>query len=141
MATTVRTRIRAGALTVLQAYKTANPTLLTHVYDHRPGSVRTPCAFVAKGMDESVRHDANVRSRTIRPRIIVLNRQVTNDQATDEQDVLADGLIQAFSDARSTMVSHAFTAIVGVEDGEERFGDAVYAGFAITLEVNALEGY
>lgn len=140
MATSARQDARSGVHTSLTTYRTANPTLLSHVYDHPPSSPRTPCAYVEKGISESIAWSGSVRQRVMTVRVVVLNRIVSHEQATDEQDVLLDGLLDRFTTDARTSVSNARVLPVAVEDTEVPVGDATYAGFVISLQAAIQEG-
>lgn len=135
-----RANLRAGCKTVLDAYKAANPTLLAHVYDHRPPKYLTPCAFVDNViLEPTIRHDAGTRARILQARVYVVNKLVSNDKAADEQDALVDGLVDAFT-ATPRAVSLALIEPLSVDTGELTDGDAVYAASIITVQGQILQG-
>lgn len=140
MSTSVRQSARAGAKSVLDTYKAANPTRLAHVYDHRPSSANTPCAWVEKAISEEITFSASVRFRVLTLTVKVLNKQVSNKQAADEQDVLVDGLIDAFTTASRTAVAGGRIIPASVSDSEEEIGQGTYAGFDLELQVEFQEG-
>lgn len=128
-----RANMRAGCKSVLDSYKAANPTLLAHVYDHRPTRYLTPCAFVDNVIVEpSIVHDSGTRTRTMQARVYVVNKYVTNDQTADEQDALVDGVVDAYSDTPHA-VSGALIEPTSVEADELNDGDAFYAASVIVV--------
>lgn len=131
---TFRAQLRAGCFTVLDAYKTAHPTLLAHVYDHTPSEPRTPCAFVANVIGESsITHDASTRQRTLVAQIWILNKPISNDQVADEQDVLTDGLVDAFTAAPRGASASTLIEPVSVEPATFEVGPATYAASVISV--------
>jgi hypothetical protein len=149
MATTsFRQTFRSGMKTVLDTYKTANPTLLSHVYDHEPPQPRTPCAFVNKEISETLAFSGQVRQRVMTGTVTVLNRLMSQNQAADEQDVLVDGLLDAFSTAGATGTRAAGSGSVmlpsAVGDEERSYGEGAgqtaYAGFNLTITLAVQEG-
>lgn len=129
-----RADLRAGCKAVLDAYQAANQGLLAHVYDHRPVSFRTPCAFVDSVIAEpTIRHDSGTRQRTLHALVYVVNKFVTNDQTADEQDALVDGVVDAFT-AAPRQVTGSLIEPVSVH-GEELSDDmTTYAASVITVQ-------
>lgn len=135
-----RANFRAGCKGVLDSYKAANPTLLAHVYDHRPESYRTPCAFVDNVIGEpTIVHDFGTRQRVLQARVYVVNKIVSNDQTADEQDALVDGVVDAFS-AAARSVSGALIQPIRVEGDELNDGDAFYAASVIVVQGQIRQG-
>lgn len=139
--TSFRRNLRDGIYNTLVTYQAANPSILAHVYDAPPADPRTPCAFVAKNVLESVSNTAQIQQRVARCQVYVLNKLSSYSQAADEQDVLVDGIIDAITNANRTAVSGARISISAVDDGEQTFGTAVYAGAILTVEGAVQEGY
>lgn len=128
-----RADLRAGCKSVLDAYLAAHPTQLAHVYDHRPGSFRTPCAFVDNVIAEpTIRHDSGTRQRALQARVYVVNKIVSNDQTADEQDALVDGLVDAFT-ATPRAVSGALIEPSSVQGDELSDDAATYAASVIVV--------
>lgn len=98
MPTSFRQDVVAGLVTILEAYKTANPTLLRHVFDVRPqGPVSDfPYAYVAL-RPESIRHASGTRTRTMQPSVVVVDTLASNGETYDRFDVLVDGLVDQFT--------------------------------------------
>lgn len=140
MTTSIRQTARSGAKGVLDTYRTANPTRLQHTYDHPPGSYHTPCAFVDKEMPETITFSASVRQRVLTVTVVVLNRLSSNQESSAEQDVLVDGLIDAFTSAARTAVPGCLITPASVSDAERESNDGRYAGFELALLVESQEG-
>lgn len=135
-----RTDLRAGCLTVLQAYKTANESQLAHVYDHRPPRYLTPCAFVDNViLEPTITHDSGTRQRDMVARVYVVNRFLSNDQTADEQDALVDGIVDAFT-ANHSVVSQALIEPISVDGEEVQDGDATYAASVINVRGRKRQG-
>lgn len=129
-----RADLRAACAGVLADYKAAHPTQLAHTYDHRPPRYLTPCAFVDNAIGEPlIHHDFGTRQRTLLARVYVVNKIVSNDQASDEQDALVDGLVDAFT-AAARRVTTALLQPLNVQPDELTDGDATYAASVITVQ-------
>lgn len=134
--TTFRAQLRAGCKTILDTYKAANPTQLAHVYDHNPGSYRTPCAFVATVIDEpSIDLTRATRTRTLLAHVYVINRLISDDQAADEQDALVDGLVAAFTSDTNIRLASAQSRAQAISVSSDRVvdGEATYAASVINV--------
>ena len=141
MTTSARQDLRAGCASVLTTYQAANPTLLGKVYDYPPESFATPCAYVEKTVNERIEHDASLRRRTLSVNVVIVNKLMSNDQATGEQDVLVDGLLDAFTAGYHAASSSTVLQPVSVTDTEITAGDGVrYAAAVIAVEMSIQEG-
>jgi hypothetical protein len=132
-ASTFRAQVRAGCKTVLDSVQATNPTLLAHVYDHPPSAPRTPCAWVSKEMRETYQHTTGLRLERLEARIVVLNRLISNDQASDEQDVLRSLVLDAFTSSPRAASSQSMIEPIACEDQVFEFDSASYAGFVLTI--------
>lgn len=138
---TFRAQLRAGCKTVLDTLKTDNPTLLAHVYDHRPQSYRTPCAFVDNVIAEpTISHTAGLRSRDLVARVYIVHKIISNDQTADEQDVLVDKAVDAFTAAPNAASARTLLEPIAVEGDEVTDGDATYAASVLSIRGRILEG-
>lgn len=141
MTTSFRQQLRAGCKSVLDTYQAANPTLLGVVYDYPPESFATPCAYVEKTVNERIDHDASLRRRVLTVNVVVVNKLMSNDQATGEQDVLVDGLLDAFSGDVHAASGTTIMQPTAVTDTEITAGEGVrYAAAVITIEGSIQEG-
>lgn len=115
--TTKRQDTVAGLVSVLTAFKVANPTLLRAVYTARPGAFpETPCAYIGD-RDETIDHTAGIRRRTFAPTIVVVDVLVDNEQTEDRMDILIDALVDAFT-AAPFVVEATSLQQTGVTDGQ-----------------------
>ena len=142
MATTFRVDFRAGLVSVAQTYATANPTLIGTVYDYPPESFATPCLYIEKGIPETVVHDSGLRFRVLTGHVVIVNKLISNAQATHEQDVLIDALMDAYTAAPSTPLRDDPDRNQSwVTDTEIPGGDGVrYSAAIITVEGSIQEG-
>ena len=141
MTTSFRQDLRAGCFSVLTTYKNANPTLLPQIHDYPPESFNTPCAYVEKTVNETIEHDASLRRRILRVQVVLVTKLISNAQATDEQDVLVDGLLDAFSAVPHSASGATLMQPVAVTDTEITAGEGVrYAAAVITVEGSIQEG-
>ena len=141
MATTFRAQLRAGCKSVLDDLKTANPTLLAHVYDHRPPRYLTPCAFVDNViLEPSISHTAGLRFRDLVARVYIVHKLVTNNQTADEQDVLVDKAVDAFTADPRAASTTTLLEPISVESEEVTDGDAIYAASVLNIRGRVQEG-
>ena len=135
MGTTFRADSVAGLMTVLNAYKTAHPTLLRGVYSARPGGAafEKPCAYVGS-RDEQVSHDSGTRTRTLSGlQVVVLDTFPDNAQNADRMDVLVDGLLDAFTAAPHALGGNSVVSVTSIADTEVQMGEAIYRGAVFTF--------
>ena len=133
--TTFRQDAVAGLMTVLNAYKTAHPTLLRGVHSARPGgnAFEKPCAYVGS-RDESVTHDSGIRTRTLTGlQVVVLDTFPDNAQTADRMDVLVDGLLDAFTAAPHALGGNSVVSITSIADSEVTMGEAIYRAAIFTF--------
>jgi hypothetical protein len=98
MATTFRQDITAGLVTILDAFVTANPTLLRRTELAEPPSVMgdLPIAFVSN-RPERIHHDSGIRQRTMSPSVLVVSNITDNIETVVRHDVLVDKLLDHFT--------------------------------------------
>lgn len=138
---TARAQLRAGVKTVIDAIQTANPTLLAHTYDHRPPKFLTPCGFVENQIRTvTVQHDASTRLRTLQAEAHFVNKPITNEQVSHEQDVLSDLAEDAFTAAPRVTSAQTLTEYVGVDGHTEVDGSVSYECTVVTVQVRVQEG-
>lgn len=139
--TSFRADLRAGCKSVLDTFKAANPTLLYETYDYPPESYHTPCAYVEKGVNERLQHTSGVRFRTLTVNVVIVNKLMSNNQATDEQDALVDGLLDGFTAAPRAASNASLLQPVSVTDTElvDANGNR-YAAAVIAVEGVIQEG-
>lgn len=138
---TFRAQLRSGCKDVLDTLKSANPTLLAHVYDHRPASFRTPCAFVDNViLEPSISHTAGLRFRDLVAQVHFTHKIVSNDQTADEQDALVDLAVDAFTADPRAASTTTLIEPISVEGHEETDGDASYACSIVNVRGRVQEG-
>jgi hypothetical protein len=133
--TTFRQDAVAGLMVVLNAYKTAHPTLLRGVYSARPDgpAFEKPCAYVGR-RDEVVSHDSGIRTRTLTGlQVIVLDTFTVNAQTADRMDVLIDGLLDAFTAAPHALGGNSVVSVTSIADTEVQMGEAIYRATIFTF--------
>ena len=141
MATSFRQDLRAGCFSVLSTYQAANPTLLYEVRDFPPESCHTPMAYVEKAVNETLQHTSGVRRRVLRVNVVIVNKLVSNDQATGEQDVLVDAILDAFTATPHAASAQTLLEPVSVTDTELSDANGVkYAAAVIAIEGSIQEG-
>lgn len=98
MTTSFRSDIAGGLYTILTGYVAANPTLLRRAFRARPASwtTDTPCAWV-ETRNETVTHDSGIRTRTMTPSIVVVDRLTDNVETMDRMDDLVDSMLDYFT--------------------------------------------
>lgn len=91
MPTTFTVDVVAGLLTILDAFKTANPTLLRHTFAAQPPHFNTdlPCAFVGPRAETAL-HDQGTRTRTMTPSMTFVDRITDNTETIGRMDVIQD---------------------------------------------------
>jgi len=132
---TARTDFVTGLVSVLNTYKTANPTLLRGVYTARPegSAFEKPCAYIGS-RDESVIHDSGLRTRTfVGLTVWVLDTFPVDQQTLDRMDIVVDGLQDAFTAAPHAGGGNTVIAVTSVADTEVTMGDAIYRAAVFTF--------
>ncbi len=138
---TFRQNFRAGCLSVLNTYQVTNPTLLGTVYGYPPESYATPCAYVEKTVHEQIVHNAALRFRVLACNVVIVTKLISNKQATDEQDVLIDGVMDAFTNTPHAASGQTLIQPTAVTDTELTSSDGVrYAAAVISIEGRIQEG-
>lgn len=133
MTTTFRTDVASGLVTILEAFKTANPTLLRSVHRARPEGFTGdyPVAFV-EGRPETIAHDSGVRTRTMSPSVSVVAEMTLNDQHMTEFDALVDALLDHFT-TYPHIVPVTIWDRMSVEDYDETIGEQLRPAVRFTF--------
>lgn len=137
---TNRAQLRAGCKAVLDTVFAANPTLLAHVYDHRPNSLagKTPCAFVENVISQpTIAHDSGTRRMELVAEVHIVNKYVTNDQTADEQDALVDIVVDAFTAAPRAASAQSLVEPVSVTGHTEEVAESAFYACSV-LNVRGL---
>lgn len=130
-----RTDFVTGLVSVLNTYKTANPTLLRGVYTARPegSAFEKPCAYIGN-RDETTAHDSGLRTRTfVGLTVWILDTFPVNQETADRMDVLVDGLQDAFTNAPHAGGGNTVISVTSVQDTEVTMGDAIYRAAVFTF--------
>lgn len=130
MSTTFRADLVAGFTTMMAAFISANPSLLTRHFRYRPESLKDlPCSYLDLRPEE-VRYYNGVQQRVITPTLIVVGKPTEGGQMADSMDALVDSLVEFIGGyggsfgghITATSVWSRMTIADGIEeDGESRF--------------------
>ena len=98
MATTFRQDITAALVTAIDAFITANPTLLRRSESARPASIvgDLPIAFI-DGRPEDISFDSGIRERIMTPAVVVVSPLADNIETVQRHAVLTDALVDHFT--------------------------------------------
>lgn len=144
MATTFRSDLVAGVLSVLTAQKAATPTLLRAVYPARPGSFsETPCAYIG-ARDETITHGGGSAGYGLRTRtftglsVVIVDALPDPTQTIDRLDDLVDALVDRFTAAYAVVAGgSSILEMTGVSDTDVEVagvnGPIVYRGCVLTF--------
>jgi hypothetical protein len=124
MPTTFRSDVAAGLVTILEAFKSANPTLIGSVHRARPEGYTGdyPIAFV-ETRNEQVSHTQGVRTRLMAPSVAVVGEYRLNAEHMDVFDDLVDALLDHFT-GYPHITSNTIWDRMTVEDYTEEIGEA-----------------
>lgn len=92
-----RSQIRDNAVTTLEAFKAANPTLTDRVYRSRPPSLAERRAVFVGGIREDLSLDSGTISRDTLVDIVASRHLADNAESTDDIEEVADALIDWLS--------------------------------------------
>lgn len=142
--TTARADVRGALKTAIDAFKAANPTLVTQTYSARPGSLTTPSIFVGH-WSERIGLDMQLATRLPTLEVWLIQGTYQNEQSMGRADVLADAFISYFGDG-----SHAYlgpAVIVGMETDDREVtlsgangATAVYLATVVSLSLDIAQG-
>jgi hypothetical protein len=137
--TTFRSDIRAGLKTILDGFRTANPTMLRGTSKTRPASIKDkPFAYVDLG-SEDVAFVSGGRQREMSAGVVFLDVPGDNVQVDDRMDDLVDKFLDYITD-RPHITAQTIWDAVTIEEGQETYGDAVYRTITFGgLNVSILE--
>ena len=127
MSTTFRADIVTAVLAVLNAQKTATPTQLRAVYAARPGSFsELPCAYLGP-RDETIRHGAQLRTRTMTGlTVFIVDAFMDATETADRLDLLVDLLVDRFTAAYAQVPGGgSILQMTSVSDTEVEVGGEV----------------
>lgn len=133
MTTTFRTDVRAGLLSLLQTFQTANPTMLRSAHRARPEGFTGdyPIGFV-DSQPETIFHTSGVRDRTMSPAVALVGEYRLNGEHADEFDLLVDAFLDWCS-ARPHIVTGTVWDRMTISDYQEDIGEAVRPAVRFTF--------
>lgn len=140
MATTFRVDFRSGLHTLLDNFRTANPTLLLHTYRARPGSLHPPAAYVGPILEPRIDLTVGPTTRLIRAQVALVQGLYDNAETADRLDVLVDTFIQYVADHPHAINNRSVLVPTQAEDvelemrGVDNKPSLFYAATLLTLE-------
>jgi len=138
-----RQTVRDTLYAHLVAFKAANPTMVTgDVYRARPGSFVAPCIYIG-GLSEprivqSGGAGSGVRSRQMRPTIVIVTRLIVPDETSQAEDDLVDAFLD-YMDANEH-IAGGIIATESTQDTELTLEGTVYSATVITCRAEVAEG-
>lgn len=122
MANTFRSDIVAGAGTMMNAFITANPSLLRRHFRMKPPTpiTDTPFSYI-DGRPEVISYDASIRTRRMSLAIVVLDRWTESGEVMDRMDDLTDSLIAHFSSYYHIVAGSWWSDITVTDEDQEGF--------------------
>ncbi len=143
-ATTFRVDAVAGLKSILDTYHAANPLTLVATFSARPATFarEMPFAFV-EARNETVRHDAGTRTRTMTPTVVLVDRLTDNTETMGRLDPLVDALLDAYTASPHITSTGVWLGGVSITDGYEQDpdGGGLFQTVTFTFgDVSVLEG-
>jgi hypothetical protein len=134
MASTARSQYVAAVVSLLNTYKSSNPTLLRAVYTSRPASIgETPCAFIGP-RNEQITHSMSVQTREFTGLSVVLVDALTdNQESADRMDDLVDAILNVIASNPRAIPALGVLEATNVEDVELDYGTTIYRASVINL--------
>src|SRR5262245_10450047 len=143
--TTFRQDVTAAIVSSIDAYITANPTLLRRSELARPPSVMgdLPLAFI-DGRDERIHFDAQTMDRVMTTSVVIVWPMYDNVETVRLADVLVDSILDHFNGYIQFVANSSWTDVtVGDEDYPVPSDDGSVRHFyatRITFVVSKMEG-
>lgn len=109
--------MRIAAITLLDGFMAANPTMLKHTFRARPASIMVPCAFV-DGIDEDIAYTPAGAQRTPDARIRIVRGTFGAGDVADANDELIDDFIDYVVDNLHAAGPNTLALITSVEDDD-----------------------
>jgi hypothetical protein len=85
--------LRNTYIASLSLFKTANPTLLDHIYEARPNDLPDRASIYIGGISENIRHDSGTRQRRAEVTLVCARHLGDNEETIDDLEDLADALV------------------------------------------------
>ena len=135
--TSFRTMAMSGLLTILTAFRDANPNLLKGVSEARPKSMTNfdlPGAYIA-GSDETIVYPGTqLQTRTLTGlSVMVVDVVPDNLEAEQRRDVLVDGLVGLFARSYHAIDGRSILQMTTVTDVPLEEGPVPYLATLISL--------
>ena len=119
--TTFRQDVHAGIVSTLNAFRSANPTLLRKVWHARPGSYtlgELPCAVLGN-LSESIATANGIRQRNFDGFTVdLVDRSPDNEEADDRMNQLVDAMLDYLTAAYHSASGTSIVEPIGVTDGD-----------------------
>lgn len=136
-----RTLVRAGVVTTLNAYKTANPTQLRRVGTARPASMEElPCAWVDSIDARRIDHYSGLRQTELLVSVVLADNIVDSEEEIIRADALVDGLEDALTAAYHSASGESIVEPIGYRQLLITEGPVPYAATEYQLRATLAEG-
>jgi hypothetical protein len=116
MANTFRAAMRAGAMTLFEGYKAANPNALKQMYRGRPSSIFAPCGYLEGFTESDINYTAQMVQRTPILEARIIHGTFDSADAVDQQDAFADGFLQYVISNKHAAGAPTLVAVVSMVD-------------------------
>lgn len=115
----LQTAVRAGAVKLVDDYRTASSLKLGQVYRARPGQIKTPSVFI-----DSVSEDTTAFTRTESQRVVRVGIRAVwgvydSGESVDQRDRFVDGLYGAVMDNYHAFGDNTECTWVATSDNED----------------------
>lgn len=115
----LQTAARAGAVTLIDGYRTASGVALGQVYRARPMQLKAPSVFVESVSEDATSFTKEESQRVVRVGIRVVWGVYDAGQTVDQRDRFVDGFYAHVTDNYHAFGANAECDWVGTTDDEE----------------------
>lgn len=139
----LQTAVRAGAVTLVDGYRTASGARLDQVYRARPAQIKPPAAFVESIAEDTTQFTAEEGQRVVRVAIRLVWGVYDSGPTVDVRDKFIDGFYGHVMDNPHAFGGNAECDWLGTADTEQWSppwlpeDDSVYFSTLVTLEGRA----
>lgn len=139
----LQTAVRAGAVGLVNGYRTAVSLQLGQVYRARPAQIKAPSVFVDSVSEDASSFTREEYQRVVRVGIRVVWGVYDSGQTVDQRDEFVDGFYGHVADNYHAFDGNAECIWIGTEDDEDwrpdwiDNDDSKYFSTLITLEGRA----
>lgn len=144
MAAITRSQFRTAVVALLEAQRTATPTLLRKVAAHRPGGMANekPVSWIGEITSE-LTYDAGTRTHVMTTEAVIATT-FPADNPADDFDDLMDALIDRFT-ATPQAIANTILELTGIEPSPVAIdradgGSDVYRGAVLSIRLRIWEG-